>query len=343
MINSAKCAIILPEKVPYEVIVMKIGNVEIKGYTALAPMAGVADRAFRELCKDFGASYVVSEMVSSKGIEYSNKKTQSLMQVSPKEHPCAVQIFGSEPEIMAQSAKEAVNAGADIIDINMGCPAPKIVNNGCGSALMKDPQLCGEIVTAVSKSVDVPVTVKIRKGWNSESVNALQVARICQQNGAKAVTIHGRTREDMYKPYADWDIIKLLKQNLDIPVIGNGDITCAEDAEKMIEHTGCDLVMIGRGALGNPMIFSEINAWFNDFRQLPKASVTEKVSALIKQAELAVKYKGERIAIREMRKHAAWYFKGFEGAAALRDEAGRAQTLEQLQKLCAKALIMNNT
>ena len=319
---------------------MKIGNVEIKGHAALAPMAGVADRAFRELCIDYGACYVVSEMVSAKGIEYSNKKTQSLMQISEKEHPCAVQIFGSEPDTMAQSALEAVKCGADIIDINMGCPAPKIVNNGCGSALMKNPELCGSITKAVSEAVNIPVTVKIRKGWDKDSVNALQVAQICEKNGAKAVAIHGRTREDMYKPYADWEIIRILKKNLNIPVIGNGDITCAEDAEKMIEQTGCDLVMIGRGALGNPMIFSEISAWFGDLRQLPRATVTQRMTAMLKQAELTVKYKGERTAIREMRKHAAWYLRGFDGAAALRAEAGHAETLEQLQKICAQAIYL---
>ncbi len=318
--------------------ITKIGNVEIKGFAALAPMAGVSDRAFREICMDYGASYIVSEMVSSKGIAYSNAKTQDLMTISEKEHPSAVQIFGCEPDTMAMSAVEAEKKGADIVDINMGCPAPKIVNNGGGSALMRNPALCGEIVKAVSQATKLPVTVKIRKGWDSNSINALEVAQICEKNGAKAVTIHGRTREDQYKPYADWNIIKLLKENLNIPVIGNGDVASAEDAERMIEQTGCDLVMIGRGALGNPMLFSEICAWFNDFRQLPTPSIAEKMSVMLRHAELAVRYKGEKIAMREMRKHATWYLKGFNGAAQFRNEAGRVETFEQLKEICARAV-----
>lgn len=319
----------------------KIGNVEIKGFAVLAPMAGVSDRAFREICMGFGASYVVSEMVSSKGISYSNVKTQNLMTVSENEHPCAVQIFGNDPKTMAEAAKAGETSGADIIDINMGCPAPKIVNNGAGSALMKDPKLCGEIVKAVSSSTDLPVTVKIRKGWDENSINALEVAQICELNGAKAVTIHGRTRSQQYMPYADWSIIKLLKENLNIPIIGNGDVTTAEEAQRMYEETGCDLIMVGRGALGNPWIFSEINAWLSDMRQLPTPSIIEKADVMLRHIKLACEYKGERIAMREARKHASWYLKGFKGAAELRNEAGRISTLDDLATICAKAIMLN--
>ena len=231
---------------------MKIGNVEINGYAVLAPMAGVTDRAFRELCVSFGAAYVIGEMVSSKGLVYKNTKTRELLELSDKERPAAVQIFGNEPDVMAEAARIAMEFKPQIIDINMGCPAPKIAMNGCGSALMKNPALCGEIVSAVKKAVDVPVTVKIRKGWDKNSVNAVEVAEICEAAGADAIAIHGRTREQQYMPSADWEIIRQVKKAVKIPVIGNGDVTSAESAAKMMEQTGCDLVMIGRGALARP-------------------------------------------------------------------------------------------
>ena len=319
---------------------MKIGNVEIKGHAALAPMAGVADRAFRELCMGFGAAYVVSEMVSAKGVSYSNVKSKDMLVMAQSEHPCAVQLFGCEPETVAAAAIPAAESGADIIDINMGCPAPKVTSNGCGSALMKKPRLCGEVGRAVCRATDLPVTVKIRKGWDNDSVNACEVAKICEENGASAITIHGRTREQFYAPSADWDIIREVKKSVSIPVIGNGDIETPEQAAAMLEETGCDMVMIGRGALGNPWIFMAVNAWLDDMRQLPPPGIEEKLTVMVRHIRLMCEYKGENIGMREARKHAAWYLKGFSGAAELRNRAGRLTTLSDLDSLAADAYRM---
>ncbi|MGN0517440.1 MAG: tRNA dihydrouridine synthase DusB [Acutalibacteraceae bacterium] len=312
---------------------MKIGNVTIDGYAALAPMAGVTDRAYRELCIDFGAAYVVSEMVSSKGIVFNNANSLELLEMSEKERPAAVQLFGCESDTMARAAVAALKFSPDIIDINMGCPAPKIANNGCGSALMKNPTLCGEIVKSVSSAVNVPVTVKIRKGWDSNSVNAVEVAQICEENGAAAITIHGRTREQQYAPSADWDIIKEVKRAVKIPVIGNGDINSAEDAARMLEHTGCDMVMIGRGALGNPWIFSQINAYINENRFVTQPSVSERLSVMVRHVRKICEYKGEEHGIKEARKHLTWYLRGFNGAAQLRNKCGYISNLDELYEL----------
>lgn len=316
---------------------MKIGNVEIKGMAALAPMAGVTDRAFRELCVAFGASYVVGEMVSAKGISFNSERSKELMLLSENERPAAVQLFGSEPQTVAAAAVTAMEYKPDIIDINMGCPAPKISGNGAGSALMKNPDLCGKIVEAVCKAVDVPITVKIRKGWDDKSVNAVEVAKICEQAGASAITVHGRTREQFYSGKADLDIISEVKKAVNIPVIGNGDITNANDAAQMLEKTNCDMVMIGRGALGNPWIFREINAWLNDLRPMFPPSPAEKVTVILRHIQAMCNYKGEEIAMREARKHVGWYMKGFKNAAELRREAGYLKTYDELIELTKKA------
>ena len=316
---------------------MKIGTVEINGYAALAPMAGVADRPFRELCVGFGAAYVVGEMVSAKGITYGSDKSAELLALSAAERPAAVQLFGYEPEVMAKAAQFAMRYAPDIIDINMGCPAPKIAGNGSGAALMKQPQLCGEIVRAVSEAVEVPVTVKIRKGWDSSSVNAVEVAVICEKAGAAAVTVHGRTREQQYMPYADWNIIKEVKNAVSIPVIGNGDINTAQDAARMYEQTNCDLVMVGRGALGNPWIFREINNLIGADRPSMPVTMSERITVLLKHIRMLCDEKGEDIGMREARKHAAWYFKGIHNAAALRRQAGSLKTFDDLIALCKAA------
>ena len=319
---------------------MKIGNVQINGFAALAPMAGVTDRAFRELCVGFGAAYVMGEMVSAKGLVYQSEKSRELLVLSREERPAAVQLFGNEPEVMAEAARIAMEYEPDIIDINMGCPAPKIAGNGCGSALMKDPALCGRLVKAVRDAVSVPVTVKIRKGWDSRSVNAVEVAQICEANGADAVAVHGRTREQQYMPPADWEIIHRVKKALRIPVIGNGDVTDAAGAARMMEQTGCDLVMIGRGALGNPWIFQEIAMLIGHDRPSMPISMAERISVLLRHIAGMCEYKGEALAMREARKHAAWYFKGIKGAASLRKQAVSLETYEDLIALCRQAEIL---
>ncbi len=316
---------------------MKIGNVEIKGMAALAPMAGVTDRAFRELCVSFGSAYVVGEMVSAKGISFNSERSKELMLLSDEERPAAVQLFGSEPQTVAAAAVTAMEYKPDIIDINMGCPAPKISGNGAGSALMKNPDLCGKIVEAVRRAVDIPVTVKIRKGWDDKSVNAVEVARICEQAGASAITVHGRTREQFYSGKADLGIIAEVKKAVNIPVIGNGDITDANTAAQMLEKTNCDMIMIGRGALGNPWIFREINAWLNDLRPMFPPSPSEKVTVILRHIKAMCDYKGEEIAMREARKHVGWYMKGFKNAAELRREAGYLKTYDELIELTKKA------
>ncbi len=317
----------------------KIGGVRLNSRALLAPMAGISDRAYRELCVSFGAGYCVSEMVSSKALSFKDKKSEELMKTSDKERPCGIQIFGDEPSTMAQAALSAMKNNPDIIDINMGCPAPKISGSGSGCALMKNPKLCGEIVKAVVEVSPVPVTVKIRKGWDEDSINAIEVAGICEQAGASAVTIHGRTRRQYYKPPVDYDIIRQLKQSVSIPVIANGDIDSAEKAKHVLEITGADFVMVGRASLGNPWIFSQINSLLeNPEKPLYYPSLDEKLDVMCAHIEKMVEYKGEYIALRQARKLVMGYFKGIRGAAKLRNEAGKIETLEDLYALKQKAL-----
>lgn len=317
---------------------MVIGNVEIKGYAALAPMAGVADRAFRQICVDFGAAYTVGEMVSCKGLTYGDKKSRELLVLDETARPAAVQLFGNDPETMAKAAKAALEFRPDIIDINMGCPAPKIAGNGCGSALLRDPKRCECIVRAVRDAVPIPVTAKIRKGYAEGDDVAVEVARACEAGGADAVTVHGRTRAQMYAPPVDRACIRRVKAAVTIPVIANGDILTAKDAATMYEDTGCDLVMVGRGALGAPWLFTEINALIGEGRTLPPPPLSRRMAVLYRQTALAVEYKGEKVALLEARKHAAWYMRGLRGAAGYRSAAGQIASLEDLARLCARVM-----
>ena len=318
-----------------------IGRQEIRGFAALAPMAGVADRAFRRLCVDYGAAYVVSEMVSCKGLCFGDRKSEELLVLDEGEHPAAIQLFGDDPDIMARAAERAMAAGPEIIDINMGCPAPKIAGNHCGSALMREPELCRRIVAAVAGAVDVPVTAKIRKGYSREEVNAVEVALACEAGGAAAITVHGRTRDQMYAPPVDWDIIREVKRAVRIPVIGNGDVTDAVSAAALYEHTGCDLVMVGRGALGAPWVFAQIQAYLGSGVRLPDPPVAKRMAVLYRQAQMTVECKGERTALREIRKHAAWYMRGLRGAAGFRAKAGEIETLDDLAALCTQVTEAN--
>lgn len=318
---------------------LNIGGVPLKSHAVLAPMAGVSDRAYRELCVRFGAAYCVSEMVSSKALSFNSKKSEELMEISDLERPCGIQIFGDDPKCMADAAKHALENKPDIIDINMGCPAPKISSNGSGSALMKNPRLCGEIVKAVTAVTDIPVTVKIRKGWDDNSVNAVEVAKICESAGAAAITVHGRTRQQYYKPPVDYDIIKAVRESVSVPVIANGDIDSAERAKEVMDITGCDLVMIGRATLGNPWIFSQINAYLeNPNVKIHTPDLEERLGVMIEHIGKMVEYKGEHMAMLQARKLVVGYFKGMKGAAALRNEAGKIKTLDDLYELRQKAL-----
>ncbi|HBL99595.1 MAG TPA: tRNA dihydrouridine synthase DusB [Ruminococcaceae bacterium] len=317
---------------------MKIGNLEIKGYACLAPMAGVADRAFRELCMSYGAAYVISEMVSSKGLTMQDKKSKELLFLSDAERPAGAQIFGDDPEIMANAALKAMEFSPDFIDINMGCPAPKIAGNGGGSALLKNPELIGKIVKKVVEVSPVPVTAKIRIGWDKNSINAVEIAKIIEAAGADAITVHGRTKDQMYAPPVSLDEIANVKKAVSIPVIGNGDIVDGKSAKLMLDMTGCDFLMVGRGALGNPWIFQCINAYLNKEADFTEPTLEEKMDVMLRHIGTLCEYKGVRIGMREARKHAAWYIKGIRGAAAFRQEIGQLSTMDELKALAERVI-----
>ena len=321
---------------------MKIGNVNIENKVFLAPMAGVTDLPFRLLCREMGCGLLYTEMVSAKAILYNNKNTDALLRVTEAENPIAVQLFGSDPQIMADMAKRLEERPFDVIDVNMGCPVPKIVNNGDGSALMKNPELAGKVIKAVVDAVDIPVTVKIRKGFNDELINAPEMAQVAQENGAAAIAVHGRTREQYYSGTADWSIIRKVKEAVDIPVIGNGDITCAKDVLRMQEETGCDGFMIGRRAKGNPWIFKEILHFFETGEEMPRPSLEEVVAMMLRHGQMMIDFKGEYIGVREMRKHVAWYTFGFPGAAKLREKVNHTETYEDLEELLQNYLKATN-
>lgn len=312
---------------------LKIGNVELDSPVALAPMAGVTDLPFRILCREQGCGLMCTEMVSAKALLYKNRNTKPLLETKPEERPVAVQLFGSDPEIMSEMALMLEEGPYDIIDVNMGCPVPKIVNNGEGSALMKNPKLAGEILSAMTRKLKKPVTVKFRKGFNDESVNAVEFAKMAEQSGAAAVAVHGRTREQFYSGKADWDIIRQVKEAVSIPVIGNGDIFTPQDTGRMMEETGCDGVMVARGAKGNPWIFSRIDHYLKTGEVLPKQGPEEVKQMILRHAELLVAFKGEYTAMREMRKHVSWYTAGYPHSAALRNEINLVETMEELAEL----------
>ena len=312
---------------------LKIGNVELENRYILGPMAGVTDLPFRLICKEQGAGLLCMEMVSAKAIYYNNRNTESLLEIHPDETPVSLQLFGSDPKIMSEMAKRIEERPFAILDVNMGCPVPKIVRNGEGSALMKEPKLVYEIVSALVKAIDKPVTVKIRKGFDDDHVNAVEIAKIIEEAGAAAVAVHGRTREQYYSGKADWDIIRQVKEAVSIPVIGNGDVTSPQKADVLVRQTGCDGIMIARGAEGNPWIFSEMIHWEETGELPPRPDKDEIREMMLKHARLQLEYKGEFCGIREMRKHVAWYTKGLKGAARLREKVNAVESLEELENL----------
>ena len=312
---------------------LRIGNTVLENNVILAPMAGVTDLPFRVLCREQGAGCVVTEMVSAKAVLYNNKNTRELLQIDPAERPAAVQLFGSEPDIMAEIAARLEEGPYDYIDVNMGCPVPKIVNNGEGSALMKNPGQAKKVLTAMVKAVKKPVTVKFRKGFNDLSVNAVEFAKMAESCGVAAVAVHGRTREQYYSGKADWDIIRQVKEAVRIPVIGNGDIFTPEDAGRMLKETGCDGIMVARGAKGNPWLFGRINHYLDTGEVFPGPSMAEIKAMILRHGRMLVRFKGESVAMREMRGHMAWYTKGMPHSATLRNEINQVETLEGFVEL----------
>lgn len=316
---------------------LKIGSVTLPNNLILAPMAGVTDLPFRLLCKEQGAGLLCMEMVSAKAILYKNRNTESLLEIDSRENPVSLQLFGSDPEIISNIAHQIEDRPFDILDLNMGCPVPKIVNNGEGSALMKNPKLAGEIIRETVKAIDKPVTVKIRKGFDDEHINAVEMAKIAEDAGAAAVAVHGRTREQFYSGRADWDIIRQVKEAVSIPVIGNGDLLTAEDVIAMEAQTGCDGFMIARGAQGNPWIFRQILHYFETGEHLAKPTLEEVTQMILRHARMMLEFKGEYIGIREIRKHAAWYTAGYPNSARLRVAINNVESFEALEEL-----LMNN-
>lgn len=317
---------------------LTIGNVELDNNLILAPMAGVTDLPFRILCKEQGCGLMYTEMVSAKAILYKNKNTKPLMEVHDQERPVALQLFGSDPEIVSAMAAQVEDGPYAFIDINMGCPVPKVVNNGEGSALMKNPKLVEELLTALVKRVKKPVTVKFRKGFNDTSVNAVEIAKIAESCGVSAVAVHGRTREQFYSGKADWDIIRQVKETVKIPVIGNGDIFTPEDARRMLDETGCDGLMIARGAKGNPWIFSRTLHYLETGELLPPPEREEIKETLLRHGQLQIEYKGEYLGIREMRKHLAWYTAGLPHSSALRNDVNQVETWAEFEDLIHKRI-----
>ena len=312
---------------------MRIGTLETDGFAALAPMAGVADRTYRGLCRRWGAAYSVTELISAKAIVLGDKKSRALLTLTEGERPVGIQLFGSDPAVIAEAARVAEEERPAFIDINMGCPAPKVAASGGGALLMKEPELAAEIVRQTARAVSCPVTVKVRAGWDADSVNAVELAKMCEQAGAAAITVHARTKVQMYAPPADWSVIAAVKRAVSVPVIGNGDVVDAQSAARMVEETDCDLVMVGRAAMGAPWIFAQINAWTGEGRRLPEPPVSKRMLVLLEQARETAADKGEPIAMREMRKHAAWYMRGLRGAAEFRRRCGTLTTMGDLEAL----------